>query len=233
MANRRDEVQRLPERCRIPRRRPIGGDKTMTLSVALAFALAMLVQAAVPGPGVFATVARSLAGGFRPGIGVVCGIVVGDIIYALLAVFALSTVARSLGEFFIIVRILGGAYLVWLGVKLWVREPSLATASAGIRGRSLFDGFAGGLVTTLSNPKAILFYGGFLPAFFDLSRFTMTDTIVLVSIVVAILSTVLTVYALLATVARGLFSSRKGMRRLNRAAGSVMIATGMIVATRS
>jgi threonine/homoserine/homoserine lactone efflux protein len=188
----------------------------VTLAVALAFALAMLVQVAVPGPGVFATVARSLAGGLRSGIGVVCGIVVGNIIYALLAVFALSAVARSLGEFFIIVRILGGAYLVWLGIRMWIREPVLNTTTADLRSRSVLGGIVNGLVTTLANPKAIPFYGGFLPAFFDLSSFTMGDTIVLVSIVVAILSTVLTVYALLATVARGLFRSRKGIRLLNR-----------------
>jgi threonine/homoserine/homoserine lactone efflux protein len=205
----------------------------MTLSVAFAFALAMLIQAAVPGPGVFATVGRSLAGGLRPGIGIICGIVGGDIIYALLAVFALSAAARALGDFFIIIRLVGGAYLIWLGIRLWMKDP--VSVQPDTRGAvySLLGGFGSGLVTTLANPKAIVFYGGFLPAFFDLSTFTVTDTLVLMSIVVAVLFAVLTFYALMATFARGFFKSRRGMQRLNRAAGSVMVATGVIVATRS
>jgi len=205
----------------------------MTLSVALAFALAMLVQAAVPGPGVFTTVGRSLAGGLKPGIGVVCGIVLGDIIFALLAVFALSAVARSLGDLFIIVKLCGAAYLVWLGIRLWIKDPAPVAGGARMTRRSLLGGFANGLLTTLANPKAILFYGGFLPAFFDLSSFTIGDTLLLISIVVTVLATVLTLYAVLASVARGLFKSRRGMRRMNRVAGTVMVATGVIVAARS
>ena len=88
-------------------------------------------------------------------------------------------------------------------------------------------------MTTLANPKAILFYGGFLPAFFDLSRFTLTDTLLLVTIVVTVLATVLTCYVLLASAARGLFRSRRATRRMRRVAGSVMIATGVIVAAKS
>lgn len=195
--------------------------------------MAMLIQAAIPGPGVFATVGRSLAGGLKPGIGVVCGIVVGDIIFALLAVFALSAVARFLGDFFVIVKLCGAAYLIWLGIRLWIREPSLPSADAPMPRRALLGGFASGLVTTLANPKAILFYGGFLPAFFDLPGFTMGDTVLLVSIVVTVLAAVLTLYALLASAARGVFRSRRAQRRMNRVAGTVMVATGVVVASRS
>ncbi|MGD9325027.1 MAG: LysE family transporter, partial [Desulfobacterales bacterium] len=65
----------------------------MTIYSAIGFAVAMLVLAASPGPGVFATVARALASGFRPSFAVICGIVAGDVIYLLFAVFGLSMVA--------------------------------------------------------------------------------------------------------------------------------------------
>jgi threonine/homoserine/homoserine lactone efflux protein len=204
----------------------------MTPSLALAFALAMLVQAAVPGPGVFTTLGRSVAGEMRSGLGVVGGIVLGDVIYALLAVFALSTAARFLGNVLVVVKLCGAAYLIWLGIRLWPRNPSLPSASPQSVRRSWAGGLATGLVTTLANPKAILFYGGFLPAFFDLPSFTIRDTLVLVSIVVIVLASVLSAYAILASTARGAFRSSRSAKRLNRLAGSVMIATGVVVAVR-
>ncbi len=81
--------------------------------------MAMLILAASPGPGVFATVARALSSGFRPAVGVIAGIVAGDIIFLGLAVFGLSVIAQAMGEFFFIIKIVGGAYLIWLGLKMW------------------------------------------------------------------------------------------------------------------
>ena len=84
----------------------------------------MLVLAASPGPGVFATTARAMASGFRPALAVIWGIVLGDIIFLLFAAFGLSMVARALGNLFFIVKICGGAYLVWLGIKIWLQNPA-------------------------------------------------------------------------------------------------------------
>ena len=81
----------------------------MTIYSAIGFSVAMLVLAASPGPGVFATVARALASGFRPSLAVISGIVLGDVIFLLFAAFGLSMVARVLGNLFFIVKICGGA----------------------------------------------------------------------------------------------------------------------------
>jgi len=70
----------------------------LTIYSAIGFSVAMLILAASPGPGVFATVARALASGFRPALAVICGIVLGDIIFLLFAAFGLSMVARVLGN---------------------------------------------------------------------------------------------------------------------------------------
>ena len=89
----------------------------------IGLSIALFVFAAIPGPGVFATVSRSLASGFRPAVAVVSGIILGDIVYLLFAIFGLSFVAQALGEFFIYVKICGGIYLVWLGLKIWFSKP--------------------------------------------------------------------------------------------------------------
>lgn len=90
----------------------------MTLYSMLAFAGAMFLLAITPGPGVFATISRALASGFNNAAFVVLGIVLGDIIFLLLAIFGLSAIASVLGDFFIIVKYLGGAYLLYLGYKI-------------------------------------------------------------------------------------------------------------------
>ena len=206
----------------------------MTLYSAFGFALAMLILAASPGPGVFATTARAMASGFRPALAVIWGIVLGDIIFLLFAAFGLSVVARVLGNLFFIVKIGGGAYLVWLGIKIWLQnpEPSQVREQAAIS-RSKWGNFAGGLIITLSNPKVILFYCGFLPTFLDLSALTIVDLTLVVTIITAVLSGVLITYAYLASRARKIFTRERAVKRLNRAAGGVMIATGVAIAARS
>ncbi len=196
-------------------------------------AAAMLVLAASPGPGVFATTARALASGFRPALAVVSGIIVGDLVYLMFAIFGLSVVAQAMGELFVIVKLCGGAYLVFLGIKIW-RSTPVDTASGPIRDNQSRSGnFIGGLLITLSNPKVILFYCGFLPTFVDLSMLGLRDIVLVACVVSLVLGGVLTLYAYMASHARQLFSSRKAVRRLNRTAGGVMIATGVTIATRS
>jgi threonine/homoserine/homoserine lactone efflux protein len=205
----------------------------LTLYSAFGFAVAMLVLAASPGPGVFATTARAMASGFRPSLAVIWGIVLGDIIFLLFAAFGLSMVARALGNLFFIVKICGGAYLVWLGIKIWLQKPKTFQDHQNPDSRSKWGNFASGLIITLSNPKVILFYCGFLPTFLDLSALTIVDLMFVVAIITAVLSGVLITYAYLASRARRMFTTERAVKRLNRAAGGVMVAAGVAIAARS
>ena len=205
----------------------------MTLYSTIGLSVAMLVLAASPGPGVFATVARALASGFLPALAVIIGIVLGDIIFLMFAFFGLSIIAQALGDLFFIVKICGGAYLIFLGIRIWMREPALASNEDGNHNRPGWENFVSGLVVTLSNPKVILFYCGFLPTFLDLSALTLSDLALVVGIITTVLACVLSTYALLASRARSMFTNIKAARRLNRAAGTVIVATGVAIATRS
>jgi len=205
----------------------------MNFTSLLSLALAMLVLAASPGPGVFATVARSLASVFRPALRVIAGIVTGDIIYLMFAVFGLSVFAQAFGELFVIVRICGGAYLIWLGLKIFFSEPAVENQEQIHRKGTDSGNFISGLLITLSNPKVILFYCGFLPTFADLSALNRSDIVTISFVVTVILTSVLTTYAYAASQARYLLSNRKSVKIMNRSAGGIMIATGAVIATRS
>jgi threonine/homoserine/homoserine lactone efflux protein len=91
----------------------------MDLSTTLALAGAVFVLGVTPGPGVFAGVGRALASGLGPALAFTAGMLVGDVVLLLLAIFGMAAAAEAMGELFILVKVAGVAYLVWLGVKLW------------------------------------------------------------------------------------------------------------------
>lgn len=190
------------------------------------FALAMLVLAVTPGPGVFATVSRALSAGFGNTLPLIMGIVAGDLIFLLFAIYGLSAIAQSFNTLFVLIRYLGSGYLFYLGVKLWRAQgvqPELKPSGRkpGIRG------FWGGVSITLGNPKVILFYCGFLPHFMALDGLTLMGVVVIATTVALVLGSVMLFYAYTAARARLLFRSEAARQRMNRTAGSVMIGTGV------
>lgn len=197
----------------------------MTLWSVLALAGAMALLAITPGPGVFATVSRALASGFGHAAVLVLGIVTGDLLFLLLAIYGLAAVAQVLGEFFTVVKYLGGAYLIWLGYRIWTSKPR-AQQVAGVKELSWAANYTSGLVITLGNPKVILFYLGFLPTFLDLHSLTPADVAVAATVVSGVLGAVMLGYAWAAHRARRLFASARAERVMNRSAGGVMMLAG-------
>ena len=103
----------------------------MHLSVLLAFAAALAVAVAIPGPGIFAVVSCALGRGFREALALIVGVIAGDLVYFTLAVLGMAALARSMGELFIVIKLAGASYLIWLGVKLWRQPPVPMTAEDG------------------------------------------------------------------------------------------------------
>ncbi|HGY12322.1 MAG TPA: LysE family translocator [Desulfobacterales bacterium] len=206
----------------------------MSLVSIFSFAIAIFVLAVTPGPGVFAIISRSLALGFKTTLVMIAGCITGDIIFLLFAIMGMSVIAQTMGTLFLLVKIVGAAYLIFLGIKIWISKPVPAHLQQ-INGKKTigYGNYLSGLGITLANPKVILFYCGFLPTFMDLESMTGFD-IFLVTIVLAIvLSVVLISYSYLASSARLFFSSPRSVKWLNRTAGTVMITAGVAIAAKS
>lgn len=204
----------------------------MTVSTILALAIAVFVLGATPGPAVFAIVARALASGLTPAVAFNIGVIVGDLMLLLLAIFGLAAVSLAMGDWFVLVKIAGGLYLIWLGWKMWRAEPAVPGATRPDRSNQFRRNVISGFVLTLGNPKAIVFYAAFLPTFIDLSHVTSMGIITICAVVMGVLFTTNLVYGVLAARARDLFKSQQAMRNLNRTAGTMMIGAGVAVATR-
>ncbi len=181
----------------------------------------MLVFGAIPGPGVMATIARALASGFKPAAFLVFGVVLGDLSYLMLAIYGLSAVADSVGHLFVWVKIAGGLYLFVLAINLWRYQPERVALESN-RDDSLTGNFMTGLLITLSNPKVIVFYLGFLPTFIDLRAITFSDMLIIIALVICCLLIVMLAYAYAAEQARQLLNSHAARARLNRCAAAVM-----------
>jgi len=134
----------------------------MTVLSIPAFCVAMFILAATPGPGVFATVARSLASGFKATLPLIMGIILGDILYLLFAVFGLSIIARTMADLFMVIRLIGGGYLIYLGIRIWRSDPKIHIL-ADNQHRSPRHNFFSGLVITLSTPRLFYFTALFSP----------------------------------------------------------------------
>ena len=200
----------------------------MSLSSIAALFGTMIVLALLPSPSVFAVVARSMASGFTHGLVTVMGIVLGDFIFIILAIYGLAAIAETMDSLFVLVKYLGSAYLIWLGIEL-MRSRTKALEVENIRESSWLSNFLTGLSITLGDQKAIIFYMSFFPAFLDLSELSITDTGIIMAIAAIAVGGVKLGYAYLADRARFLFKSSQARKLMNLSAASVMIGTGIFL----
>jgi threonine/homoserine/homoserine lactone efflux protein len=204
----------------------------MTLLSISGLAAAMFILAITPGPGVFATVSKALSSGFRDTFAVVAGIVIGDLMFLLCAIYGLAAIAEAFNALFLVVRYLGCGYLIWLGIKLWRSTPE-GLDIARIKPQSHRYSLLGGLSITLGNPKVIIFYLSFLPTFVNLDQLSTTDVVIVASVVSLVLGSVMLFYAYTASRTRQLFKSVNAQKKMNRTAGTVMIGAGVLLLSRT
>ncbi|WP_437724798.1 LysE family translocator [Sorangium sp. So ce861] len=191
----------------------------------------MLALAIVPGPSDIAVVARSVASGFTSALFMIVGIVAADLVFIVMAVYSLTAIAELMGGLFALAKYACAAYLLWLGASLWMARPDVAIAAKATHA-ARFSAFLSGFFLTLADPKAILFYMGLFPAFLDLSRVSLADTAILMSIATVVVGGVKLGYAYAAERATSFFENSTVRRRLNMAAGTVMLGTGVYVLFR-
>jgi len=210
--------------------------RNMTIDSLLALLLASIIVKASPGPGVFATAAQSLSYGFRSALSFVGGIMLGDLIYILAVLLGLSVIAREFNDVFLVIRLIGGGYLIYLGYKAFTATETSVGAAADATARTAHGAkkaFLNGFLLTMGNPKVILFYVGLMPTFIDLAAVSGLDMLILCVVLTLDLGCILAAYAYAADRARHLFTSSKAMRRMNRGAGVVLAGSGVAVITSS
>ena len=201
-------------------------------STIAALLAAMIPLAVIPSPSVFAVVARSMASGFMHGVVTTIGIVVGDCFFIILAIYGLSAIAQIMGSLLVVIKYFGSIYLIWLGIKL-IRAKAKILEVEGIKEFSWFSSFLCGLLITLSDPKAILFYMSFFPAFIDLSNLSFLDTATILLTATVAVGGVKLGYAYMADRAKLLWKNPRANKIMDIIAGSVIIGTGIVLVVKT
>lgn len=204
----------------------------MTWESATSFFIAVFIFGLTPGPGVFAIIARALTSGTKPCFFLALGMTISDILYLIAACIGLAALATHWSELFTVVRVVGAIYLVYLGWKMWNAPLNLEAADTHSSSSGNTISFLQGFLISASNPKVILFYIAFLPTFMDLSVLTPYDIalasfLTLIALMLGIMG-----IAIFASKARNFFHSERSVSRLNKSAGSIMIAAGAYLFSR-
>lgn len=196
-----------------------------SIELYLAYVLACVVVVIVPGPNVTVIVANSLRHGARAGLMSVAGTQVGLAVVLAVLVAGLSTLVATMAWWFDWVRLAGAAYLVWLGIRLWRSHGELGATLPEPRRGFFWQGF----LVLLSNPKALLFFGAFIPQFVDPAAGITAQVVALGLTFMAVATVFDSGYALLAGGA-GRLLSRERVRLVSRLSGSFLIGGGIWLA---
>jgi len=195
----------------------------------LVFVGAALLIALSPGPGIFYVAARSLAGGRGEGLASVLGTSIGGLVHVVGGAVGVSALIMASAEAFTVLKFVGAAYLVWLGIRT-IREAGAAlpieVSTTGAR-RALRDG----IIVEAFNPKTAAFFLAFIPQFVDPAGFVALQFVVLGSIPVLLNSAVDVVVVLMAARARNALGRRPSIvRRLRQGSGMMICGLGAMLA---
>ncbi|RYH01591.1 LysE family translocator [Salipiger sp. IMCC34102] len=182
-----------------------------------------------PGPVWVALIARTLSGGFNAAWPLALGVVVGDVLWPLLAILGVAWVVSVYADFMIVLRWVASVTFLIMGALVIRHADSGVGSDSRLTRPGMWAGFLAGLAVILGNPKAILFYMGVLPGFFDLGALTRPDiaVICIASFAVPLIGNL--VLAAFFGRARRLLTSPAALRRTNLTAGGLLIAVGLAI----
>ncbi|MEO1460175.1 MAG: LysE family translocator [Pseudomonadota bacterium] len=204
---------------------------TVTLLELAGFALAFFLLVASPGPFVAALAARSAALGLRSGVAMALGASLAEVVWIASALLGLGAIAATHAWALVVLKYIGAAWLIWIGIGLLTSRQSLVKAEAYCgRGEPLWRAFAAGALIGIGNPKAALFYMAVFPGFFDMTALTLWDALAIAAVALPIgLGSDLT-YAWAAARTGRFLSSRRAARRIDQVSGGALAGAGAAIA---
>ena len=200
----------------------------------LLFIAASAALVVVPGPTVTVIVANSLNAGSRAGLLNVAGTQLGLGLMVLVLAFGFASIVEKMAVVFDVVRFIGAIYLIWLGIKMWranggLVSPMEADAAAGMSGKGWFTYFFQGFLVIWSNPKALFFFGAFIPQFVDPAHDPIPQVLMLGATFMVVGTLLDGAYAVAAGQMRKLVTSGKVVI-LEKLAGCFLISGGVWLA---
>lgn len=203
----------------------------MPLDHWLAFVAASAVLLAIPGPTILLVVSYALGHGRRATAATVAGVALGDFTAMTASMLGLGALLAASAALFTALKLIGAAYLVYLGVKLW-RAPVADAGAAADAARETRPGriFLHAFAVTALNPKSIVFFVAFVPQFLVAAAPLLPQMVAAEATFLVLATANALAYALLASAARGTIRRAAVQRTVNRVGGSLLIGAGTLAA---
>lgn len=201
----------------------------MNFTTWLAFAAASIVLLLIPGPTVVLVVTYALSQGRRVAVATAAGVALGDLTAMTLSLAGLGALLLTSATLFTVLKWIGAAYLVYLGIRLWRSRPQLPDIDSApeVRRRGVF-GHA--FVVTALNPKSIVFFVAFVPQFIARDAPIVPQLVIMEATFVTLAAVNALVYALAADQLRARIRRPGVLTWLNRAGAGCLVALGAATA---
>jgi homoserine/homoserine lactone efflux protein len=203
----------------------------MSLAIWLGFLLAAILIAVTPGPGAVLSMSSALRHGYRSALAAILGLQLAILLHLAIVAIGFGALLAASEAAFSIVKLVGAAYLIWLGVQKWRAPPRPIDAdSVPVRRSGLL---MQGLLVNLTNPKAIIFIGALVPQFINPARPQLPQYLLIALTLCVTDVIVMSAYALAARQMGRWFSDPGALRLQNRLFGGLFAAAGSALAFSS
>jgi len=200
----------------------------MSLQEILALLLIILVFVVSPGPGTLAVFGKSMQQGFIAAFFLSFGLILGDITYLVAVILSLDFFSNTIASFMDQVKIVGGMYLIYLGIQSW-RSGSFKIKK-DISKKGNFAEFVTGYLISMANPKVMVFYIAILPNFINLKNLSLLIASEIIIITFLGLMAGISVINLGASKIKNKLESSDSNAYINRIVGSIMMMAGIWLA---
>ena len=204
--------------------------------VSVAFVVTCVLIVVAPGPSFAVMVNQSLRNGRLGGLAAVLGNASGLVFWASASVFGLTALIRTSEFAFLALKVVGAAYLCWLGLRTLLRSRATAADDPVVMrtgGGGRLTAFRTGMVTNLANPKAAVLYLALLPQFLPAGGATLADTAVLAAVQMAISVSWYTLVVLAVGLVRRTLARPSVKARVEQISGLVLVGLGLRMITMS
>ncbi|ACA40303.1 LysE family translocator [Lysinibacillus sp. fkY74-1] len=201
----------------------------------LSFIAIVLLLFLIPGPAVIITITQTLKSGKKNGIYTALGIGLGDLVHTLAAVLGLSAILMQSATAFEVVKYVGVAYLVYLGIQMLVTKPKKIEQPT-VEQSPASTSFRQGFLAEILNPKTALFFLAFLPQFIQHNETSITVQLLTLGITFVVMSALYTILLAVVTsfIGEKIFTKASGSSRwLEKTVGFVYIGLGVRLALQT
>lgn len=203
----------------------------MSVEIWAAFVLAAGIVLIIPGPTIILVISQSIAHGRKAVLPLAAGVVVGDFTAMTLSLLGLGAILASSAALFSILKWIGAAYLIYLGIKLWRADPGTTELNLPQSTTSNSSHFNRAFIVTALNPKSIAFFVAFLPQFVRTQSHAFEQFVILGATFLVLAGVNAVLYGFFAGQLRDAMLNT-GIRRLfNRCGGSALVGAGLLTAT--